>query len=261
MTGLQRAQTSSREADFYQVLLAGNTTLTTADSYIQLVNLGVQTTLTDASATPPSTETVSGDETDVANLTTDYTDLMNSYIQSDLLRDHADEVAILGDAGASGDVGLQNTFVASVSRAWQFYLAAQKQVMQDLASGDLTDAAALERVQGQPTNTDANSAVRSLIQFNTQIVSAIKVATQVEQQNQLITSLIAAIIAFLCIGRSGVDHLQYPGHPAQSASSGDPVGGRGRRGTAGRQWPVETKWPTFRPRSTACLTPSLDCWK
>lgn len=228
LTGLQRAQTSSREADFYQVLLAGNTTLTTADSYIQLVNLGVQTTLTDASATPPSTETVSGDETDVANLTTDYTDLMNSYIQSDLLRDHADEVAILGDAGATGDVGLQNTFVASVSRAWEFYLAAQQQVMQDLASGDLTDAAALERVQGQPTNTDANSAVRSLIQFNSQIVSAIKVAIQVEQQNQLITSLIAAIIAFLCIAGVGwiisntlVTRLNQLRRVTQSVGEGD----------------------------------------
>ena len=203
LTGLQRAQSSSREADFYQNLLVGNTALTTGDSFLQLLNTDVHTTLTDAAAVPPSTETLKSDQTNITYLTTLYTNTLNSFIQNDLLRTHPSEVAMLAEVGDSADVAAQNTDVASVLRTWQFYRAAQTQVMQDVAAGDLTDATALVRAQEEPTNSDAQSALRGLIQFDNHLAGAVRDAAQIEQQYQLITSLIAAVIAFLCIGAVG----------------------------------------------------------
>src|SRR5215469_4517704 len=54
LSGLQRAESSSREADFYQNLLVANTSLTTASSYMQLLNTEVHTTLEDAAVSTPS---------------------------------------------------------------------------------------------------------------------------------------------------------------------------------------------------------------
>jgi hypothetical protein len=105
LSGIQRAQSLGQEASFYQHLLAANTTLTTATSYIQLLNTEVHTTLDDATTPDPSQETVSGDQSAVTNLTNLYTETLSSFTQTDLLREHADEVVILGEAGDAGEVG------------------------------------------------------------------------------------------------------------------------------------------------------------
>ncbi len=83
------------------------------------------------------------------------------------------------------------------------YRDAQSQVLQDVASGDLASAAVLQRAQGEPTNADALSALRALIQFEERIAASVHDASLVEQQNQLITALVAAVLAFLAIGAVG----------------------------------------------------------
>jgi methyl-accepting chemotaxis protein len=228
LSGLQRAESSSREADFYQNLLVANTSLTTASSFMQLLNTQVHTTLEDATIPDPSHETVADDQLAVVNLTNLYSNSLSGFTVGDLLREHADERAILEEAGDSGEVGQQNTLVASVLRTWQFYRAAQTQVMQYVNDGNLTDAEALERAQGEPTNSDAQSALRALIEFDNQIASSVKAAAQVEQQNQIITSLIAAILAFLGIGAVGwlisetlVTRLNQLRRVTQSVEEGD----------------------------------------
>jgi HAMP domain-containing protein len=199
LTGLQRAQSSSNEAHFYQNLLEANTELTTANSFLQLMNTEVHTTLDDAAAPNPSAETLTSDQAATQGLATRYDNALSNYSRTDLLQQHSDEVALLDEAGHGNQVSQQNTLVASVLRTWEVYRDAQSQVLQDIASGHLADAQTLERAQGEPTNADAQSALRALIQFNNRIAASVRDATQIEQQNQLITSLIAAVIAFICI--------------------------------------------------------------
>jgi methyl-accepting chemotaxis protein len=227
-TGIQRAESSGREANFYQNLLAANTSLTTADSFLQLLNTEVHTALTDAAAIPASRETITTDESAISGLTTRYADTLSSYTQGDLLRSHSDEIALLSEARDQGESAQQSTLVASVLRTWEFYRTAQAQVVADIAAGSLSEAQALERAQGEPTNADAQSALRALIQFDGHIASSVRTAAQIEQQNQLTTSLVAAVIAFLCIVGVGwiisdtlVRRLNKLRHVTQSVEQGD----------------------------------------
>jgi methyl-accepting chemotaxis protein len=228
LTGIQRAESSGREANFYQSLLSANTSLTTADSFLQLLNTEVHTALTDAAAIPISKETVSTDQSAIAGLTERYADTLGSYTANDLLKSHPDETALLAEAGAQGESAQQGTLVASALRTWQVYRTAQTQVVADIAAGNLPGAEALERAQGEPTNADAQSALRALIQFDGHIASSVQAAAQVEQQNQLITTLVAAVIAFLCIALVGwlisdtlVRRLNKLRYVTQSVEQGD----------------------------------------
>ena len=67
----------------------------------------------------------------------------------------------------------------------------------------MAGASALLRAQVEPTNADAQSALRALIQFDGRIASSVSDAAVVEQQAQLIISLIAAVVAFACVGLVG----------------------------------------------------------
>lgn len=146
---------------------------------------------------PPSYETISTDESAVAGPTTRYADTVGGYTATDLLKSHPDEIALLAEAGDQGESAQQSTLVASALRTWEVYRTAQTRVAADIASGSLTEAEALERAQGEPTNADAQSALRALIQFDGHIASSVRAAAQVEQQNQLITSLPPAELARL----------------------------------------------------------------
>jgi methyl-accepting chemotaxis protein len=188
----------------------------------------VHTALTDAAAIPASQETITTDESAVAGLTTRYADTLGVYTATDLLKSHPDEIALLSEAGDQGEAAQQSTLVASALRTWEVYRAAQTQVVADISAGGLSEAQALERAQGEPTNADAQSALRALIQFDGHIASSVQAAAQVEQQNQLITSLLAAVIAFLCIVGVGwiisdtlVRRLNNLRHVTQSVEQGD----------------------------------------
>jgi methyl-accepting chemotaxis protein len=200
---VQRATALSRESAFYESLLSTNTSLTTADSFLQLMDTKVHQTLLDAAAAVPSRETLATDQTDVQGLVQRYDTTLSDYARFDLLALHSDEVAVLDEAGHSIQVTQQKTFTSSVLRTWQVYRAAQSSVMQNIAAGNLADAQAQERAQGEPTNADALSALRALILFNGRIAGSIHDAAIVEQQNQVIIALIAAAAAFLAVGFVG----------------------------------------------------------
>ena len=200
---LQRAQSLSRESAFYQSLLATNTSLTTGNSFLQLMNTEAHNLLTDASAPAPSRETLATDESAIAGLATRYNTILNDYVHGSLLDQNASQVAQLTEAGHAVEVTQQRTLASSALRTWQFYQAAQAEVVHDIATGDLTGAQTLERDQGEPTNADALSAVRALIQFDGRVASSIQDAAVVEQNNQIVIAAIAAVLAFLAIGFVG----------------------------------------------------------
>jgi methyl-accepting chemotaxis protein len=203
VSSLQRTQALSNQSAFYESLLGTNTSLTTGDSFLQLMNTKVHDTLTDASAPSPSKETLANDQTAVSGLTDRYDTILAGYQQSDLIDQHPEQVAILAEAGRSIQVTQQHTFFQSAARTWQVYKTAQERVLQDVAIGDIANAQVLTRAQAEPTNADAQSALRALIQFDSRIASTIHDAAVVEQQAQLVTALIAALLAFLAVAFIG----------------------------------------------------------
>jgi methyl-accepting chemotaxis protein len=201
--GLQRSQSLSKQTDFYQTLLQLNTSLTTGHSFLELMGSKLQQTLLDASVANPSRETLANDVGAITNLTTLYTQTLNSYAQNDLLNQHPDQMALLNEANEDDLASQQLTLVSSTQRTWQVYEVAQQQILTDISNGDLQDANLLLQGQGQPTNDDAQSALQSLIQLDARLASAVDSATNVEVQNQLLTTLIATLCAFLTIALVG----------------------------------------------------------
>ncbi|RAQ97004.1 methyl-accepting chemotaxis protein [Thermogemmatispora tikiterensis] len=199
LIGVLRSQSLSRQSSFYQKLLSINTSLTTGADYLQLMNTEVHNLLAAASAPAPSQETITQDRQAITGLATRYDNILSAYVAQDLLDNHPDEMALLAEAGQSGQQGQQQTLLASALRTWHLYRSAQDQVLQDIAQGNLSDAQNLLRFQAEPTNADALSALRALIQLNQRLAAAVQQAAAVEEQDQLITSIIGAIVASLAI--------------------------------------------------------------
>jgi len=201
--GFQRSQSLTRQSDFYQTLLQTNTSLTTGANFLQLMNTQIHTTINDASATVPSKETLAQDQVALQGLLTRYDATLTNYTSRQLLEQHPDQVIVLGEAGHTNQITQQRTLAGSTVRAWTIYRNAQTRILQDALVGNIAEAQYLERAQGEPTNADAQSALRALIQFDGRLATSIRDAADVEQQNQLITTIIAVLLAFLCIGAVG----------------------------------------------------------
>ena len=200
---VQQVQSLGREANFYQSLLLSNTTLTTGKTYLELMNSEVQQTVADANAPVPSRETLADDQKGVAALETSFNTTLNQYINSELLILHPDQVGLLNEANHPLQAGQQRTLASSVSRTWQVYRQAQDQVLQDIAAGNVVEATALEHKQGEPTYADSQSALRALLQFDQRLAGSVHDFADITQQNQLVTSLVAALLAFLGIAAVG----------------------------------------------------------
>lgn len=186
-----------------QLLLQWNTNLSTGNNLVQLMNTEVHQTLLDASVPNPSRETLASDQAAVASLASRYEAILASFVQAGLLSTHPDEVSLLSEANHGGEVAQQQTLTSSALRTWHVYRSAQQAVMQDIAAVDPDGANVLERAQGEPTNADTLSALRTLIQFDGRIASSVHDVAAVEQQYQLISALVAAVLAFLAIGVVG----------------------------------------------------------
>jgi HAMP domain-containing protein len=203
LVGVLRSQALSRQSDFYQHLLLINTSLTTGTNFLQLMNTSLHTYIDTADTTSPSKETLTQQRKAIQNLAGRYDAILQNYIKDDLLSQHPDQLTLLAEAGNSGQENQQRTLVGSALRTWSVYRAAQNQILQDVASGDIQSAQHLTRFQAEPTNTDAISALRALIQLNQRLSGSIREAASVEEQYQLITTIIGAILAFLAIALVG----------------------------------------------------------
>jgi methyl-accepting chemotaxis protein len=203
IVGIQRSESLSRQTDFYHNLLQLNTSLTTGRSFLQLMNSKAQQTLEDASVPNPSHETLAGDVAALNNLAALYNQKLNAYAQTGLLDQHPDQLALLNEAGDENLAAQQRTLTSSAQRTWQVYQTAQQEFVGYISAFDFKDAQTTFQQQGQPTNSDALSALQALIQLNDRLASAVDDASSVEVRNQLITTLIVTICAFLAIALVG----------------------------------------------------------
>jgi len=201
--GLQRTQSLNRQSDFYQNLLQTNTALTTGASFLQLMNTETHVTINDAAVAQPSQETLTTDKNAVQGLVARYDNILTTYISQHMLNKHPDQIALLAEANHEGQADQQVTLVGSVLRTWQVYRAAQDQVLQDITAGKVLEAQHFEQVQGEPTQADATSALRSLVQFDSRLATSVHDAADVETQSQLIATIIGSILAFIAIALVG----------------------------------------------------------
>jgi methyl-accepting chemotaxis protein len=203
LSGVQRAQSLATQAAFYQRLLEANTSLTTGANFLQLMDSASHDILQTEQGPAPSRETLTNDETALSGLVTRYDAILSDYTNRYLIDQSPAAVALLTEAGHANQIAQQRTLLRSATRTWQVYQDAQNKVIAYIQAGDLTSALALERAQAEPTNADALSALRSLIQFNSRVASSVNDAAAVEQRNQFITVAIASVIAFLAIALVG----------------------------------------------------------
>lgn len=227
-SGIQRAQTLNREADFYQSLLASNTNLNNGASYLQLMNAKTQSMLLDAAASAPSRETLTQDQDAINHLITRYDNVTQDYLKNRQLYQHPDQITLLADTGRSSLLTQQRILGASMSRTWQVYRDALGQVLTDIANGDVTSAQLHVRAQAEPTNTDALSALRAVSQFDGRLADSVHEAGSIAQRDQTLTTLIVAFVAFLLIALVGwiisdtlVRRLRLLGKVARSVEQGE----------------------------------------
>ena len=225
--GIQSAQLLSQESDFYQQLFQQYSALTTGNDFLQLMDFKTQATIADASGTNPPQDLLTTDQQAIQQLATRYETLLRASVQNDLLAQHPDQAALFEQAGHPGQAVQQSLLAHSALRTWSVYRDAQQAVLQDIRQGNDQAAQNLEQLQGEPTFSDALSALRQLIQFDGRLTTYVQDATAFQERNQLITTLVAAVLVLLTIGVIGrlvygtlVHRLRRLQHVAQVVQKG-----------------------------------------
>ena len=197
--GIQRSQSLTNQSRFYQNLLQANTSLTTGAQYLQLMRAETQSILTQITSTQTSQETLNSEQNALVNLSKRYNDTLTSYITNDQLTKRPDETALLLEANHEAQINQQGTLSSSALRTWRVYQASVTQALAFIKKAQIAEALHLEQFQVEPTNADALSALRALIQFDSKLALSVQDAANVEQQSQFITTIISSIIAFIAI--------------------------------------------------------------
>ena len=197
--GFQRSQSLTNQSQFYQNLLRVNTNLTTGAQYLQLMRAETQSILTQLSSTQTSQETLNTEELALTNLSGRYNDTLTQYVENDQLMKHPKETALLLEANHGAQINQQMTLSSSALRTWRVYQSSTTQELAFIKNGQTAEAVHLEQFQVEPTNADALSALRALIQFDSKLATSVQDAANVEQQSQYISTIISSIIAFIAI--------------------------------------------------------------
>ena len=201
--GVVRAQSLGRQSNFYQSLLETNTSLTTGADFLQLLNTEMQQLVANIQGPNPSKETITAEQNAISGLTNRYNTLINQYIASSLLDQHPDQISLLAEGNHTSQVTQQRPLVGSTLRTWHVYQLAQQQILHSIQIGDIATAQNFWHVQGEPTNADAQSALRALILFDQRLASSVRDAATIEEQNQVLSTIIGAVIAFILIAVVG----------------------------------------------------------
>ncbi len=202
---LQRLQSLHRQSSFYQSLLNTKTQLTVGSNLLELMNNKTHNVLDDLTTLPViSQETLRDDKIALQGLTDRYDQLLHSYVAQDLLENNPDQVALLQESNHDAQVTQQKGLVESALRTWSYYKKAQEQFIGAVNKNDLTSAAAIERLQEERLNDDAQSAMRALIRFNEALSRSVLDAVGIEERYQLVTTVIGITFAFISIALVGL---------------------------------------------------------
>ena len=207
-TALIRIQSLHQQSDFYQQLLQTKTTLATGNDLLELMNTQMHEILTLAND-PISVETLQDDENQLRNLINRYNVLLKNYATNDLLKHNPDQVSLLSEAHQDTLVTTQEALASSALRTWGFFSKAQLQILSSIKSNNdnlrnITSSINMEHLQGEPTFSDAQSAMVALIRFNDTLSQSARDAVTVEESNQFLTTIISIIFAIVSIALVGL---------------------------------------------------------
>src|SRR5579859_2392204 len=197
--GFQHAQSLNKQSDFYLNLLQSDTNLTTGAQFIQEITSVTQNILVVGNTPQSSQETLHNNLNSLQNLDNLYSGTLTSFVNGQLVSKHPDEQALLDEANHGQQIHQQETLAASALRTWHVAHAALGQFMGDITAGHFDTAGTLQQALLEPANADALTALRSLVNFNKRLANSVKDAADVEAFNQLITTIISSVIAFLAI--------------------------------------------------------------
>jgi methyl-accepting chemotaxis protein len=204
VAGTQRAQSLSRQAQFYQARLSSNTQLTTGATYLQLMDTKLHAAFTDVTI---SQESLQNDISKLNSFSSDFDAILTNYQTQGLLNQNSDQKALIIESNHGEQINRQIDATNGVARNWKTYKDTQTQIMQLLNQyqsnphdqAPLNTANNLERLQGEPTNADAISSMRQLIQLDNRLAKYVQTAASIDAQNQTIVTIVAIVVAFLLV--------------------------------------------------------------
>lgn len=203
ITGIERTNTLQNQAQFYKGLVDSNSQLTKGDGFLQLMNTGLNQAIT--AATQPGASSGNQNQTikNVQGLASSYDSLLTSYAQHNLIDENPGQQALIHEAGSDNLIIKQRTLASSALRTWQTYRDAQNSIINDLVNNDLPAAQQFNASLATPTHNDALSALRALIQSEGELADSVLSIEGIEERNQLIITLVGALIAFIAVGVVG----------------------------------------------------------
>jgi len=197
LAGATHAQALGTEAQLYRQILTANQELDLADNNLLLMDPTLHNAIQDAQANLPDDLAIARQSLQIMEM--QLGGALGRYSRQDLLTSLPDAHQVLLDGGQENLIEEQGQLFASAERAWGFYQQAQAQVLGDLAAGNISGASDYEHRQGEPTHSDALSALNSLLQFNQQLADVVGAGISQEDLLGSLLSGLAAIIAFLAV--------------------------------------------------------------
>lgn len=202
-TGLYRTQDMGKATNFYQSLVQTSRTLPQGSNILVLITIEIREMLDTVQSPIISQETLTVQQKAVRGLADRYENMLLNYQTNHLLYRHPSQVEVLKEANHEAQVGQQVVLVDSALRTWRLYKTTQEQILQYIVQKNSQEAERLERLQGEPTYADAQSALHGLIQFNERLTNSIRDATAIQGRDQLIMTIISALLACLGIIMAG----------------------------------------------------------
>lgn len=236
--GIQSQQRLLQESIFYQNLFNAYTSLTAGGDVLKQIHITVQKTVTYASQPHPILEILKDDETVVHKLAMQYTSVLVTYLQQDLIVHSSDLAVLFTEAGHAAQIEEQGTYSEEARVSWQAYRTIQEQMFSLINAGEQAHAQLLLVTQENAAFADAGRDLQSLISFNKTLLPSLHDAAAVEIQKLLSSTLLAGLGVLLGIGLVGwlisstlVRRLQRLRSAAQAIANGQldtrlEVGGR-----------------------------------
>lgn len=202
--GFLRSQALTHQSDFYRDFAQVSQNLNIGANYLEVMNSGLQVTLSDATATTPSQETLSQDKANLLNDAGLFDGIFSQDVQPEIqtLYGNAAITTLVSASDLTNSGDDQATFASGINRSWQLYKTTLNEVLTGALSGDasqITLAAGLEHNQAEALNTDLVSGIRSLERVHVELSTLVRQNSLSQEQQQSTISVIIALIAFIII--------------------------------------------------------------
>ena len=201
--GLRSQQLLTDESSFYQSLVGGYTALNAANQVLQQMHTNLLGTLNDASKPQTLPQTMREDDNALHQLSNSYATILRDYLRQNILQNSSGLSTLFAEAGYQSQIGQQSSYSKQAEMTWLEYSAAQQEVLDTLDAGNYPAAHALELARAEPAYANAIGSLLRLIQFNGKMIPSVHAATDVEENELIVTAVVAALCILLGIAIVG----------------------------------------------------------